>query len=100
MPTNFSKPLNHQVFFSLTISTFYLKVQANETQFTHFTPMQHINTSAVYFPNNMSANSSCVILPLFPTNKISIYLVKICTAACNPVTVSTVENLHKYKQYL
>jgi len=62
--------------------------------------MQHIQSSAVYFPNNTSANSSHVILPLFPTNKISIYLIKICTTARNPVTVSNVENLHKYKQYL
>jgi hypothetical protein len=62
--------------------------------------MQLIHSSAVYFLSHMSANSSCVILSLFPTNKINIYLIKICTAASNPVTVSAVENLRKYKRYL
>lgn len=62
--------------------------------------MQLIHSSALYFLRHTSANSSCVILPLFPTNKISIYLIKFCTAACKSVTVSTVENLHKYKHYL
>ena len=38
-----------------------------------------------------------VILLFFPTNKIRINLIKTCRAACHPVTVSTVESLHKYK---
>jgi hypothetical protein len=64
-----------------------VKKQANETQLTQFKTMQLIHCSGIYFMSHMSANSSCVILPLFPTNKISIYLTKFCTAACNPDTV-------------
>jgi len=81
---NFFQPSNHHVFSSLKISTFYLQVQANETQFTQFKHMQFIHSSAIYFLSLMSVNYSCVILPLFPTNKVSIYLIKTCTPARNP----------------